>query len=177
MFQPVKNPASVEAELLPDRSYYDSRYVFSLISPRSSKELTFEDEFLNIRFSPKDRLFFILANRSRQAIQIDWEKVAYIDLSGKKHRVIHQGVALAEKDSKQSPGVVGAGASLDSSLYPADMVAGSRIFNDWRLNPMLPLTQQAAYYKWRTLAVVMPVEIGKQTRYYQFVLRIDDVVV
>jgi len=91
--------------------------------------------------------------------------------------VIHGETKLTEKDKPQAPRVLDAGATLDTTLYPADQVIGSRIFEDWRLNPLLPLSQYAPHYKWRTFSLLVPWNAGNETRHYQFTVRIQDVVV
>jgi len=88
-------------------------------------------------------LQFKLTDRLSEPVTIDWEKAAYVDLWGTKHRVIHQGVRLTEKDKPQAPTHLAAGDCIDEMVYPSDLVAGSRAFEDWRLNPLLPLSQDA----------------------------------
>lgn len=177
-FKPATHPASVLAEFIPERSYFDSRYSFSLVSPQWASSPVFQDERLSVHLIPShDGLSLQLMNRSSQTLQIDWERVVYIDLAGKKHRMIHQGVDLKKKDSKQAPTSLIPGASLKNRLYPADMVAGSRLFEDWRLNPFLPLSQDAPHFKWRTFSLILPLQFGTDSRAYEFGVRIEAVIV
>jgi len=176
LLRPAVKPAAVAAEFQPERSYFDSSYVFALEVPRRAQALSYQDETIAVQFKPdKDGLSFTMTNLSRESWLLDWERVVYVDLDGIKHRIIHQEVPLGRKDEKQKPAAINAGAKFTSRVYPADMVAGSRIFEDWRLNPFLPLTQYAPAYRWRTFSVMFPLETPTQTTGYFFSIRIEDV--
>jgi hypothetical protein len=172
---PSKRPASFEIEFIPERSYFDSTCFYSLVHPTISNELSYEDHTLRIGFTMTQKeLRFTLANRLPEPMTIDWERVVYVDLSGGKHRVIHKGVLLRDKDKKQEPTRVAAEATLDEFVYPADLVAGSRVFEDWRLNPVMPLSQDAFAYRWRTFALILPLQFSGKTEPYLFTIRVEN---
>jgi hypothetical protein len=178
LLRPSTRPASFEINFIPERSYFDSRCLFWLVHPAINKNLEYQDDLLKLAFTVTQKeLRFRLINRLPEPITLDWEKVTYIDLSGNKHRVIHQGVPLREKDKKQKPTRVEAGAALDEMVYPADLVAGSRVFEDWRLNPVMPLPQYAPDYRWRTFGLLLPLQAAGKEKDYLFTIRIEDVVV
>jgi hypothetical protein len=177
LLRPTRQPVSVQAQFIAERSYFDSHYVFAMISPKAAADLAYEDEWLRVELKPAVRLHLHLVNRARQRATIDWEKIVFVDLGGTRHRVIHGETKLTEKDKPQAPRTVDAETTLQTTLYPADQVMGSRIFEDWRLNPLLPLSQYAPLYKWRTFSLLMPWSVGGQTRQYQFTVRIQDVLV
>ena len=177
LLRPLMRPASFDIRFIPERSYFDSRSVFSLIHPAVSNDLAYQDDVLKIAFTVTQReLRFRLTNRASGPLVIDWERATYIDLSGNKHRVIHQGVPLAEKDKKQKPTHLEAGASVDEMVYPADLVAGSRVFEDWRLNPVMPLPEYAKDYRWRTFGLLLPLQAAGKEQQYLFTIRLEDVV-
>jgi hypothetical protein len=63
-----------------------------------------------------------IANRGKNGIQIDWNKVAIVDNAGNAHPVIHRGIHLAERAKMAAPSDIQPGSSLDDFVYPSDFI-------------------------------------------------------
>src|SRR5207237_235665 len=128
-----------EINLVPDQSYYDSRYVFELVKPTQSRELTFSDESLSISFAITNmEMGFTIINRSEAPLALQWDAASFIDLSNAAHRVIHKGVKLVDRDKPQPASIIPPGTTLTDTAYPADFVSWNQTINDWWQQPILP---------------------------------------
>jgi hypothetical protein len=157
-----------------DHSYYDSKYVFSLIKPKLSQTLEFEDELIAIVLDVGTKqIGFTMQNKTDNPISIDWNQISYIDLSGTAHRVIHQGVKLIDRDKPQAQTVIPPTAKIVDFVYPADLVTWRE--NDWEELPLLPPSQEALQHKGQTFGVFIPLEINGQKKNYLFTVKIVDV--
>ena len=65
---------------------------------------------------------------------------------------------------------------VTGAVYPADLVAGSRVFEDWRLNPVMPLPEYAKDYRWRTFGLLLPLQAAGKEQQYLLTIRIEDVI-
>jgi hypothetical protein len=177
ILRPEGSIASFCAEFIPERSYYDSRTVFALVEPIANADLFFSDDWISIAFevTPME-LRFGLRNRTNDPLTILWDAAAYLDLAGESHRIVHRGVPLAAKDKPHPPTTIASMSSVDEMVYPVDLIAGSRVFEDWRLNPLMPLTQFSADYEGKSFGLVLPIVSGGQLRPYRFLIQLAKVV-
>jgi hypothetical protein len=63
-----------------------------------------------------------VANRGKNALQIDWNKVSIVDNAGNAHPVIHRGIHVEERAMMAAPGIIQPGSSLDDFVYPSDFI-------------------------------------------------------
>jgi hypothetical protein len=168
--------ASFRPEFVPERSYYDSHIVFALVEPITNADLFFSDDWIAIAFevTPME-LRFSLRNRTNDPLTILWNDAAYLDLAGAPHRVVHRGVPLTAKDKPHQPTTIAPMSSVDEMAYPVDLIAGSRVFEDWRFNPLMPLSQFAAGYEGKSFGLVLPVKSVGQVRPYRFLIQLAKV--
>jgi len=157
-----------------EASFYDSRYVFSLLKPKESKNLLFEDDKISLAFAvTTTEIRFVLQNKTDGPITIDWDQVAFVDLSGKSHRVIHGGTKLADRDKPQARTVVPPTARMEDMIWAADYV--ELVGTEWVQNPILPSSHLAVNYKGQTFSVFMPLDLDGQRKNYLFTIEITDV--
>jgi hypothetical protein len=62
----------------------------------------------------------ILANGTRGDLEIDWERSAFVDASGRSQRVIHRGIQLNQRSAQMLPSTVAAGGTLNEFVFPGD---------------------------------------------------------
>jgi hypothetical protein len=176
LLRPEGNIASFRPEFIPQRSYHDSHVVFALVEPLQNSDLFFSDDWMSIAFdvTPME-LRFVLRNRTSEPLEILWNDAAYLDLASESHRVVHRGVPLTAKDKPHPPTTILPMCSVDEMVYPVDRIAGSRVFEDWRFNPLLPLSQFAADYEGRSFGLILPVKSRGQLRPYRFLIQLAKV--
>lgn len=123
-----------------DKAFYYARYNFDLTEiekPDKSKSrydeksiikkdnqsfetYTFEDEFINIKWSPHARGFdFTLLNKTDNSIKIIWDEALIIDEIKRSLAVMHTGIKYSEKESSQVPSVVIRKGYLIDSVVPS----------------------------------------------------------
>lgn len=160
------------------RSYFDSRYVFTMLKPVESSKLTFEDDAVNIDFLITDRqLGFMIKNKLDDPVKISWDEVSYIDLSGRSHRVIHEGTKIVDRERPQPATLVPPTGRLEDFIYPADYPKWDAIISTWDEPLMLPPSQLAEQAKGGTFSMFIPLDIGGKRRNYLFTFKIADVVI
>ena len=63
-----------------------------------------------------------IANRRKTSIQIDWNKVSFVDNAGNAHPVIHRGIQFTERAMMAAPSIIPPGGALDDFVYPSDFI-------------------------------------------------------
>lgn len=176
--RPEGDVAGFGLEFVPERSYFDSRMTFALVEPLANADLFFTDAWLSITFEVTRWEFrFQLRNRTDTPLTLHWSDAVFLDFANQPHPVVHGSVPLAQKDQPKLPTLVAPGETVANWVYPADRVAGSRVFNDWRLNPLLPPTQQAEGYVGKPLGLILPIESGGDRYEYRFVMQVAQVTI
>lgn len=164
-----------------------AKYAFLLVKKTPSKaaepkaaespELVYSDDFTDFKFSiSKTQFGFVLRNKSEEPIQVDWNQVAYVDVSGESHKVIHSGVKYIDRDKPLAPTTVPPSAKIDDILFPADYVYYSEgEYGGWRELPLFPDGDNAELYKGKTFTVFMPLKVNGVVKNYTFKFKIASV--
>lgn len=159
-----------------DKKSYE--YVFRLEKPYEKSNNNFTDADVSIWFEFTRFEFAItITNRSEdQPITIDWDKISYVDVWGKSHRIVHKGIRYIERDRPQPPTVIPPKAQIEDILVPSDYVEfnSSRYSrSSWERREMFEKPERGAYYHGKTFSIFMPLQIGEQTKNYNFGFRIS----
>jgi hypothetical protein len=67
----------------------------------------------------------IVTNTSPGPVEIDWERSAFVDSSGRTQRMIHRGVQLNQKNLPMEPSGIAPGATLREFVFPGDGIVFS----------------------------------------------------
>jgi hypothetical protein len=113
----------------------------------------------------------LTAEQSSYPIRLDWDQMAYVDLDGSSHRVIHKGVRLMQKDAPQPPSTVAPGSSVEDFLYPSDKVSWDSSIGEWMEAPIWPSMQSPG----QTFGIFMPIAVNGNVKNYLFTIKIADV--
>jgi hypothetical protein len=155
-------------------SQYDLEYSLSLIKPKESGNLKYEDDLLGILFSLTEdarEIAFSLQNKSDAPIEVGWDQSAFVDFSGKSHRVIHVGTKLADRDKAQAPTIVPPTARIEDMVYPADFAEWNG--GEWLQSPTLPVANPS--YKGQMFSVFLVLKVTGETKNYLFTFKVADV--
>ena len=169
-------PARVEIKFRDGE--YLAEYTFTMLKPRPSDRLMYEDAFVQITFTiSKRQIAFLLRNKTDNPISIDWNQVSYIDLSGGSHKVMHEGVKYITRSESQPPSIIPPTANLKDIVFPIDYVSysSSRYSSGWREEPLFPEGPAAAKYKGGTFSVFMPLVVNGSAKNYLFSFKIINV--
>jgi hypothetical protein len=63
-----------------------------------------------------------ISNRRKTSIQIDWNKVLFVDVAGNAHPVIHRGIQFTERAMMAAPSIIPPEGALDDFIYPSDFI-------------------------------------------------------
>lgn len=141
-----------------------------------SSELTLSDESISFSFSiAKGQVAFVLENKTDEPIEIDWNKAAYVDVSGRSHKVMHSGVKYIEREKPMAPTTVPPSAKLDEILFPSDYVEYSEVFGHWRELPLFPDGDEAKTYEGKTFSVFLPLKFKGSEKNYSFRFKVSAV--
>jgi hypothetical protein len=62
----------------------------------------------------------ILVNITRGDLELDWERSAFVDATGRSQRMIHRGVQLNQRTAQMLPSTIAVGATLNEFVFPGD---------------------------------------------------------
>ena len=138
---------------------------------------TFEDSYVKIVFpfgTPENlrslkQIPFVLENRTTAPLKIDWDASVFIDPVGSSNRVIHAGVKLIDRNSGQSPSVVGSRSRFNDLLIPSDNIywreGTDKTAGGWEERPLLLAWSKSETISFR---VLLSIVIGAETKAYEF---------
>jgi hypothetical protein len=91
---------------------------------------SFEDDMVKILwFVGSRQIGFLIQNKTDYSVKIPWDEAAFVDESGRSHRVMHSGVKYTDRDKSQPPSVIVRKGSIEDIVFPTDYVSwesGSR---------------------------------------------------
>jgi hypothetical protein len=67
----------------------------------------------------------VVTNITSGALEVDWERSAFVDATGRRQRMIHRGVQLNQKSAPMEPAPIAAGATLNEFVFPGDGITFS----------------------------------------------------
>ena len=162
----------IEGIVLDDLAYYD----FSLIKPKISKELKFENDKIKVFFDISNKeISFILSNKTESPIEINWNKVSYVDFNKTSKKIIHKGTKFNEKDKSQTETLVPPLSNLEDLIIPNENVY--YFDNEWVTNTILPdrLTKDSLKLKDKNFSIFMPIKINDKIENYFFTFKVQNV--
>jgi len=115
-------------------------YKFQLIEGKKAwKDLTYEDKYIRIVFD-YDGMYmnFSLFNKTESPIEIDFNRISYIDVGGKGHKVFHSGVRYINRNAPQAPLIVPPKSSVEDVIVPTDYIFLEQLTSEWLRCPLLP---------------------------------------
>ena len=171
-----KKPARIEIKLRDGE--YLATYNFSMVKPKPSDQLIYDDPFIQMAFVvTKRQIGFVLKNKTDNPITIDWNQVSYIDIAGSSHKVMHEGVKYITRSEPQSPSLVPPTANLKDIVFPIDYVSysSSRYSSGWREEALFPEGPAAGKYKDASFSIFMPLLINGAQKNYLFSFKIANV--
>jgi len=148
-------------------------YSFRMLKPLPSEKLEFHDAKIDIAFVfSKQEIDFVLRNLSDDPLEIDWNKVSYIDFAGTAQRVIHKGVRFIDRNGHLPPTVVPPTARIADILLPANLIYYS---DGWDRLALLPQGEKAKATEGKTCSVFIPVAYSGRTVNYLFAFQVAKV--
>ena len=116
------------------------KYKFQLIEGKKVwKDLTYEDKYIRIVFLYDGaHMNFSLFNKTESLIEIDFNRITYIDTSGKGHKVFHSGVRYIDRNAPQAPLIVPLKSTVEDIIVPTDYVYWDDFLKYWEKCPLLP---------------------------------------
>lgn len=93
------------------------------INENSIQKYRYEDEYIDITWIYRNTRFeFLLKNKSKHTIKINWDEVAYVNYNGSVSRIMHQGVKYDKRAESQGSINIPSGTNLSDILVPIDNV-------------------------------------------------------
>lgn len=153
----------------------------------SDDPFRYSDRYIDIQFSPitelSKRILFSLKNISGETVEVDWDKIVFVDLSGNAGRVIHGGVKLNEKSNAQAPSFIPANSRISDLLVPVDRIRYEKVPPEfdystrkalegvygWKYDSLLNLKPMNEEGKCGEFSLHMPLKISGTEREYKFV--------
>jgi hypothetical protein len=175
---------------------YGPQEVETVSSNEEDYRYYFEDGMARVLWAFRGtQMAFSLENKTEHSIKIPWDQAAFIDESGRGHRVMHAGVKFDDREKPQAPSVVVPKGLLKDIVAPTDYVhwrEGTRHAADgWEEKCLLPdfdvhgsslkggyatfadFESAAKAKVGKTIQVLLPLEIGDVVNDYIFAFRID----
>jgi hypothetical protein len=166
------------------------------LSPKLDYQYLFEDGLVRVQWAFRsNQMAFSLENKGEQPIQIPWNEAAFVDESGRSHRVMHASVKFADREKPQPPSVVAPEQLLEDIVAPADYVRRVKATRStpgrWEEKSLLPdfdvhssaLKGEYATFAdfetaakstvGKTIEILLPLEVGDVVNNYLFVFRIE----
>jgi hypothetical protein len=141
---------------------------FSLTAPDGSNGLQFSDALVDMIFIiTRTQVGFAAQNKSKTAIKVNWDDIAYVAVSGVAGRVIHSGIRLVDKEKSQAATVIPPGAKITDAIIPADNVTYAGGWKEARL-----FDGDYMSYNGKEFGLYFPVEINGTKKEYSFRFKI-----
>ncbi|MFM6308511.1 MAG: hypothetical protein ACKPGB_09620, partial [Dolichospermum sp.] len=103
---------------------FGAKYRINMTKPVLNKDLNFEDKYIKISWIfSEDKLGFVLNNKTKNPIKIDWNQVSYIDTLGNAEKVIHQGVKYVNRNEFQTPTIIPPTAKIQDIIFPSNNIS------------------------------------------------------
>lgn len=168
---------------------YSLKYDTTLLNP-GSNGLRYSDKSIAIEFNEINertkQVEFTLENLSNKIIQIDWDTVSIVDLSGTAFRVIHKGIRISERDTTQPTTTIPPYSKITDLLVPVknayyketpswmssevrDALARS---HGWQFKPLLDQSGQRLADKSGELQIHIPMKMGDKEKAYTFKFKV-----
>ena len=103
---------------------------FRLLQPTTSESLYYADANISISFTMKTNAIlgpqaigFALTNKSKQAIEVDWNRSSMTLPDGQTSNVMHEGIKFISAGSSIPPTTIPPGGTLSNSAIPTLNVA------------------------------------------------------
>lgn len=156
---------------------YPAQYKISLIKPKQSNDAIFEDDNIKISFNLSGSgLSFNLNNKTDEAIEINWNKMSYVDLINKSQKIFHNGIKYNDREKEMTETIIPPNASINENIVPISNVSfidGSRYSSGfWKEYSLLPLTYDDSL-KNKTIGLFIPLKINNANKNYNFVFNVN----
>lgn len=143
------------------------KYDIKIIKPLGVKGFVYQDQFVKITFIPLSNLTFILENKTAKTIEIDWQKVSFVDIYGRADRVMHEGVRYIERDKAIPPTVIPPTANIQDTIVPVGFVSyDSSRSESWEIRKLYEGGMDK--YVDKPFSLLFPIKIGAVTKSYFF---------
>jgi hypothetical protein len=146
-------------------------YILEMVKPNESKVLSFETDHYSISFSAAPTaMHFVLRNKGDGPMRIDWNSVAFVDVSGRSQGVLHNGIKFADRAALKSPSVIPPGASIEDDIVPVESV--EFVDMQWITHRLLPTSTGASELLGKDFSVFMPLDVDGKVENRTFVFRV-----
>jgi hypothetical protein len=175
---------------------YGPQRIETVSSNQEDYRYYFEDGMVGVLWAFRGtQMAFSLENKTEHSIRVPWDQAAFIDESGRSHRVMHAGVTFDDREKPQAPSVVVPMGLLKDLIAPTDYVRRRErtgyAAGRWEEKCLLPdfdfhgpsLKGEYATFAdfengakskvGKTIQVLLPLEIGDVVNDYIFAFRID----
>jgi hypothetical protein len=134
--------------------------------------IVYTDNHISLIITPQDdRFLFSINNKSQSNIEIDWDRIIYINENNHSSRVIHSGIKYADKNSPQVPSLVAPKTSITDAIIPADNIYLSSVSYEWRILSLLKNGKTNGSYDGRNVKINLPIKINGVS--YEYVIVYD----
>jgi len=156
---------------------YLALYNLSLNKPIKSKESVFEDNNIKISFFwSYSSINFELNNKTDEPIEINWNKISYVDINNKSDKIFHSEVKYSERSNEMPESIIPPQASIKDSIVPisnVSFVEGSKYSSAfWKEDNLLPIVYNESL-KTKTIGLFIPLKINGAIKNYNFVFNIN----
>lgn len=123
--------------------------------------MVYTDNYISLIIIPQDdRFFFNIKNKSQSNIEIDWDRIIYINENNHSSRVIHSGIQYANRNSPQIPSLIAPKTSITDVIIPADNIYLSSVKYEWRILPLLRDSKANGSYDGKNVKIYIPIKIN-----------------
>ncbi len=134
--------------------------------------IVYTDNHISLIIIPQDdRFFFSINNKSQSNIEIDWDRIIYINENNHSSRVIHSGIKYADKNSPQVPSLVAPKTSITDAIIPADNIYLSTVSYEWRILSLLKNGKTNGSYNGQNVKINLPIKINGVS--YEYLIEYD----
>lgn len=142
----------------------------------------YKDELLSATWGiDRNRANFTIKNNATGSIKVLWDDMAFVDINGESHRVIHKGIKYSEKEKEQAPSIIARNAELHDLIIPADKIYYQKSWEKWAAYPFVddffysPEDESTQHPNGKVIQVLLPVIINEKRYEYQFKFEIENI--
>lgn len=126
----------------------------------TDKSMVYTDNYTSLIVMPQDdNFFFSLNNKSQSNIEIDWDRIIYIDENNHSGRVIHSGIKYTERNSPQTPSLVAPTTSITDVIIPVNNIYLSTVSYEWRISSLINNANIKGSHDGKNIKIILPIKI------------------
>lgn len=152
-------------------------YTFIMTKPKVNEKLFYEDKSIKILFNiTSEQINFQLNNKTEDLIEINWNKVTFVDFNSESQKIFHSNIKFIDKEKIMPETIIPPLAKINDFILPSVNSYYGEYSKSWVSNTLFPyLYKDSKELINKTFGVFFPLKINNITQNYYFTFQIKNI--